>query len=89
MRVGDLIERVTASHPDGDALRHLSDALAVSELLDDLSDRLLGHFVQAVRDAGAAWAEIGRSMGVTRQAAQKRFAARPGDVAALAGVDDR
>ena len=89
VRLGDLIERVTASHPDGDALVHLSDAMAMSELLDDLSDRLVGHFVQAAREAGATWAEIGRTMGVTRQAAQKRFVTRPRDVAALAGVDDR
>ncbi|GLZ11733.1 hypothetical protein Acsp04_19680 [Actinomadura sp. NBRC 104425] len=89
MRLGDLIERVTASHPDGDALVHLSDAMALSELLDDLSDRLVGHFVQAAREAGATWAEIGRTMGVTRQAAQKRFVTRPGNVAALAGVAER
>jgi hypothetical protein len=38
-----------------------------------VADSLIGHFVDQARRAGASWAEIGRSMGVTKQAAQKRF----------------
>jgi ATP-dependent Clp protease ATP-binding subunit ClpA len=45
-------------------------------------DSLIGHFVDQARRAGASWADIGRSMGVTKQAAQKRFVAK-GDTPAL------
>ncbi|WP_207394132.1 Clp protease N-terminal domain-containing protein [Actinomadura formosensis] len=89
MRLDDLINRVTASHPDGGALVHLSDAIAMSGMLDDVSDQLVGHFVNAAHNAGATWAEIGRTMGMTRQAAQKRFVTKPADVAALARAHDR
>lgn len=89
VRLDDLINRVIASAPDGGALAHLADAMAMSELLDDLSDQLVGHFANAARKAGATWAEIGRTMGVTRQAAQKRFVTKPADAAALAGAHER
>lgn len=86
VRLDDLVNRVTALHPDGDALVHLSDAIAMSKLLDDISDQLVGHFVDAARNAGATWAEIGRTMGVTRQAAQKRFVPSPADLGAPPAV---
>lgn len=89
VRLDDLINRVTASHPEGDALVHLSDAMAMSALLDEVSDQLVGHFVNAARNMGATWAEIGTTMGVTRQAAQKRFVTKPADVTALAGAHNR
>ena len=53
--------------------RHHSAAMRVSEHLDELADHLIGHFVDQARKAGASWTEIGQSMGVTKQAAQKRF----------------
>ncbi len=46
-----------------------------------MADHLIGHFVDQARRSGASWTEIGRSMGVTKQAAQKRFvpkATQPG-----------
>jgi hypothetical protein len=67
---------VLAAHPDGDPLTHLSDAVLVAEQLTDNADHLVGHFVDQARRAGASWTEIGRSMGVTKQAAQKRFVPR-------------
>ncbi|MCW7945472.1 hypothetical protein AAW14_26555 [Streptomyces hygroscopicus] len=39
----------------------------------DVADHLIGHFVDQARRSGASWTDIGKSMGVTRQAAQKRF----------------
>jgi hypothetical protein len=83
VRLDDLVNHVTRLHPDGDALAHLADAIATSELVDDVSDQLVGHFVDAARKAGATWAEIGRVMGVSRQAVQKRFVPKPADVGAL------
>ena len=41
-----------------------------------MADHLIGHFVDQARRAGASWTDIGRHMGVTKQAAQKRFVPR-------------
>ena len=76
VRLDDLIATVRAAHPDGDPLTHLSDAVLVAEQLTDNADHLVGHFVDQARRAGASWTDIGRSMGVTKQAAQKRFVPR-------------
>ena len=76
VRLDDLIAVVHATHPDGDALTHLSDAVLVAEQLTDNADHLVGHFVDQARRAGASWTEIGSSMGVSKQAAQKRFVPR-------------
>ena len=69
----NLISYVKALHPDGDPLANLSDAMVVSARLDEQSDALIGHFVDQARHSGASWSQIGASMGVTKQAAQKRF----------------
>ena len=76
VRLDDLIATVRAAHPDGDPLTHLSDAVLVAEQLTDNADHLIGHFVDQARRAGASWTEIGSSMGVSKQAAQKRFVPR-------------
>src|SRR5215217_6110622 len=80
-RLDDLINLVRAQHPQGDPLAHLSDAVLVGEQLGDLADHLVGHFVDQARRAGASWTDIGKSMGVTKQAAQKRFVPKePSDI---------
>jgi ATP-dependent Clp protease ATP-binding subunit ClpA len=38
-----------------------------------VADHLIGHFVDQARRAGASWTDIGQHMGVSKQAAQKRF----------------
>ena len=68
-----LISYVKSLHPHGDPLENLSDAFTVSAQIDDQSDALIGHFVDQARRAGASWSQIGSSMGVSKQAAQKRF----------------
>jgi ATP-dependent Clp protease ATP-binding subunit ClpA len=72
----NLITFVRAQNPEGDALQWLSAAVAVSAGLNDEADALIGHFVDQARRAGASWSQIGASMGVTKQAAQKRFVPR-------------
>lgn len=57
-------------------LDRLASAVVVSGDLNDLSDRLLDHFVHDARQAGCSWAQIAEALGVTRQAAQQRFAGR-------------
>ncbi|HVW79976.1 MAG TPA: Clp protease N-terminal domain-containing protein [Mycobacteriales bacterium] len=76
VRLDDLIEHVLAQHPDGDALQHLEDAAATSAHVGEVADHLVGHFVDQARRSGASWTEIGAHMGVTKQAAQKRFVSR-------------
>jgi len=78
-RLDDLIDRVREVHPDGDVLIHLSDAVLAADQLGELADHLIGHFVDQARRAGSSWTDIGRSMGVSKQAAQQRFVPR-GDV---------
>jgi hypothetical protein len=73
LRLDDLIEHVVARHPDGGALQHLSDAVEASDRVGEIADHLIGHFVDQARRSGASWTEIGAHMGVTKQAAQKRF----------------
>jgi hypothetical protein len=68
-----LISYVKSLHPEGDPLENLADAFTVSSQIDDQSDALIGHFVDQARRAGASWSQIGISMGVSKQAAQKRF----------------
>ena len=71
VRLDDLISYVKSQ--DGTALDHVSAAMRISEHLGELADHVIGHFVDQARKAGASWTEIGQSMGVTKQAAQKRF----------------
>jgi hypothetical protein len=71
VRLDDLIEAIKKVHFD--ALEQLSDAVIAADHLGDVADHLIGHFVDQARRSGASWTDIGRSMGVTKQAAQKRF----------------
>ncbi|MFE4516533.1 Clp protease N-terminal domain-containing protein [Kitasatospora sp. NPDC056783] len=71
LRLDDLIAAIKKVHPD--ALDQLSDAVIAADHLGDLADHLIGHFVDQARRSGASWTDIGRSMGVSKQAAQKRF----------------
>lgn len=92
VRLDDLINHITRHHPDGDPLAHLSDAVLLADRLDEQADHLIGHFVDQARRSGASWTQIGQHMGVSKQAAQKRFVSnRPTglDAAALARFTDR
>jgi hypothetical protein len=76
VRLDDLIEAITTVHSD--ALDQLTDAVLAADHLGEVADHLIGHFVDQARRSGASWSEIGRSMGVTKQAAQKRFVPKGG-----------
>jgi len=76
-RLDDLIAHVKDQYPDASALEQLSGAMQASERLNELADHLVGHFVDQARRTGASWAEIGQSLGVSKQAAQKRFVPKP------------
>ena len=72
----DLITFVREQNPEASALERLNLAVQLSENLGELADHLVGHFVDQARRTGASWTDIGQSMGVTKQAAQKRFVPR-------------
>ncbi len=76
VRLDDLIEAIKKVHTD--ALDQLTDAVLAADHLGDVADHLIGHFVDQARRSGASWTDIGRSMGVTKQAAQKRFVPKDG-----------
>ena len=88
-RLDNLIEYTKKNHPDGDPLQHLTAAVVVSERLGELADHLVGHFGDQARRAGASWTDIGRAMGVSKQAAQKRFVPRAEDLGADSRLYDR
>ncbi len=78
VRLDDLIEAIKKVHSD--PLEQLSDAVIAADHLGEVADHLIGHFVDQARRSGASWTDIGRSMGVTKQAAQKRFVRKdPGE----------
>jgi hypothetical protein len=79
----DLIVAVRRASPD-DVLDQLAVAMGAADHLGELSDHLIGHFVDQARRSGASWTDIGGSMGVTKQAARKRFIPKdPGPPEAL------
>ncbi len=74
VRLDELINAIKTVHSD--ALDQLADAVLAAEHLGEIADHLIGHFVDQARRSGASWTDIGKSMGVTKQAAQKRFVPR-------------
>lgn len=77
VRLDDLIAAVEKTHTE--ALDQLSGAVIAADALGELADHLIGHFVDRARRSGASWTAIGASMGVSKQAVQKRFVAKGGD----------
>jgi hypothetical protein len=81
VRLDELISYI--KNTEGTALDQVSAAVRISEHLGDLADHLIGHFVDQARKTGASWTEIGQFMGVTKQAAQKRFVPKASDLGDL------
>jgi hypothetical protein len=78
--LNDLIAAVTEQAVSDDPLAQLSAASAVAGEITETSDALVGHFVDKCRAGGHTWAEISGSLGVSRQAAHKRYSAIPRDL---------
>jgi Clp amino terminal domain, pathogenicity island component len=79
VRLDDLIDAITKTHSD--ALDQLSGAVIAA-------DHLIGHFVDQARRSGAFWTEIGKSIGVTKQATRQRFVPKvPGEAAEIDAND--
>ena len=71
-RLDDLIEGIRSQYPEK-PLEQLTAAVLLADYMNEVSDHLIGHFVDQARRSGASWTEIGASIGVTKQAAQQRF----------------
>ncbi|HEX4017696.1 MAG TPA: Clp protease N-terminal domain-containing protein [Frankiaceae bacterium] len=77
VRLDDLIRAIKTVHDN--TLDQLSDAVLAADHLGEVADHLIGHFVDQARRSGASWTDIGRAMGVSKQAAQKRFVPKDTD----------
>src|SRR3954471_13163330 len=71
VRLDDLISAIQRVHDQ--PLDQLTDAVLAADHLGEVADPLIGPSFDQPRRSGASWTDIGRSMGVTKQAAQKRF----------------
>src|SRR3954471_20030787 len=71
VRLDDLIDAIKNLHDD--PLEQLQDAVLTAEALGEVAAPLTVRFADQARRSGASWTEIGKCMGVTKQAAQKRF----------------
>jgi hypothetical protein len=67
------IELVEADAPSEDPLAQLTTAATTAAELDQARDDLLTVFVERARAAGRSWSEISAALGVTKQAAHRRF----------------
>jgi Clp amino terminal domain, pathogenicity island component len=86
VRLDDLIDAIRRVHDD--ELEQLASAVVAADHLGDVADHLIGHFVDQARRSGASWTTIGQAMGVTKQAARKRFVPKdPGDATDLDAND--
>ena len=71
--LAELIEIVKADAARDDTLGQLAQASRTVSDLEQVSDELLGHFVDQCRRGGHSWSEISAALGVSKQAAHKRF----------------
>ena len=69
----ELIAVVQGDAASGDALDQLAAAAKVVAELEAVGDAALTHFVEECRRNGRSWSEISKALGVTKQAAHKRF----------------
>ncbi len=76
--VTQLVEEIRSDAATSDPLVQLITAAEMVAAMNDASDSALGFFVDQCRRSGRSWAEISEALGVTKQAAHKRFnAAEP------------
>ncbi|HWD80346.1 MAG TPA: Clp protease N-terminal domain-containing protein [Kribbella sp.] len=69
-----LINTIKTDAGSDDELEQLATAAATISELTTIGDAALGFFVDRARGAGKSWVEISNVLGVSKQAAHKRFA---------------
>jgi phosphoribosylaminoimidazole-succinocarboxamide synthase len=75
-----LIDMVTREAPDESPLTLLRRAAENARDIEQMGDELLDHFVEKCRVNGLSWSEISGVLGVSKQAAHKRFSVASGKV---------
>ncbi|MDX6236501.1 MAG: hypothetical protein QOG10_1316 [Kribbellaceae bacterium] len=70
----ELIDTIRRDTGSDDVLEQLATASSTIGELTSTSDAALGYFVDRARGAGKSWVEISAVLGVSKQAAHKRFA---------------
>jgi hypothetical protein len=70
-----LISSVRSAAPD-EPLAQLEAASRLRDEVGELTDAVLGHFVDQARRAGCSWSQIGDALGVSKQAAQQKHTGR-------------
>ncbi len=73
----DLIATVRADAGSDDVLAQLATASRTVAEMEEVADAALAHFVDQCRRSGRSWSEISKALGVTKQAAHKRFSVPP------------
>jgi ATP-dependent Clp protease ATP-binding subunit ClpA len=68
-----LVAQVDQIATSGDPLDRVDAAVIVATTLNGHADTLVDHAVSQARAAGRSWTEIGARLGVSKQAARKRF----------------
>jgi hypothetical protein len=69
----ELLAIVRTDAGSEDPLAQLTTASQTVAELEEVADATLAHFVDQCRRAGRSWSEISKALGVTKQAAHKRF----------------
>jgi len=75
--VDEMIATVRADAGSDDALDQLAAASRSVAELEEVADAALSYFVDQCRRRGRSWSEISKALGVTKQAAHKRFSYTP------------
>lgn len=74
MDAPQLIALVERAAPSSTTLGRIVTAVQIGHEASTAADDTVRHFVDAARRAGHSWGEIGAQLGVSKQAARKRFA---------------
>ena len=69
----ELVETIRSDAASEVVLEQLATASLLVARIAEVSDAALGFFVDQCRRSGHSWAEISAALGVTKQAAHKRF----------------
>jgi len=74
LSIDRLTALVGARAESEDPITQLATAVQVARETRCLADELLDRYVAAARERGRPWSEVGATLGVSKQAAQQRFA---------------
>ncbi|MET9240933.1 Clp protease N-terminal domain-containing protein [Nonomuraea sp. NPDC003709] len=71
-----MIDAVAERASSTDPLALLEAAVTYAGLVGAAGDAMVDHYVQAAREAGLSWTDIGDRLGISKQAARQRYAPR-------------